>query len=51
MGKYLPVEEKNLPMFKTAEELIKQGYEEMRELVGITLASEGSKRLDLNLPI
>jgi hypothetical protein len=34
MGKYLPVEEKNNPMFKTAEELVKQGYEEMRELVG-----------------
>ncbi|HAG08941.1 MAG TPA: hypothetical protein DCK87_05180 [Desulfotomaculum sp.] len=34
MGKYLPVEEKNIPMFKTAEELANQGYEEMRELVG-----------------
>lgn len=34
MGKYLPIEEKNLPAFKTAEELVNQGYEEMRELVG-----------------
>jgi hypothetical protein len=32
MGEYLPVEEKNNSMFKTAEELVAQGYEEMREL-------------------
>ena len=31
-GKYLPIEEKNLSMFKSTEELINQGYEEMRKL-------------------
>ncbi|BAF58446.1 hypothetical membrane protein [Pelotomaculum thermopropionicum SI] len=34
IGKYLPVKKEDWPAFKTAEELEKLGYEEMRELVG-----------------
>lgn len=33
MGNYLPVREEEWPAFKTAEELEKEGYEEMRQLV------------------
>ncbi|MDD4588745.1 MAG: copper amine oxidase N-terminal domain-containing protein [Heliobacteriaceae bacterium] len=33
-GKFLPVKEEDWSSFKTAEELVNQGYEEMRQLVG-----------------